>query len=75
MTPFMSLLLPIVLASVAVFIVSLIIHMAMPWHKSDYGNVPNDDAAIAAIRSLNLAPDDYAVPNPRLLVVAGTRIS
>jgi len=66
MTPFLSLLLPILLASVAVFIVSLIIHMAMPWHKSDYGNVPNDDDAIAAIRSLNLAPDDYAVPNPRL---------
>ena len=66
MTPFMSLLLPIVLASVAVFILSTIIHMAMPWHKSDYGNVPNDDAAIAAIQSLNLAPGDYAVPNPRL---------
>ena len=58
--------LPIVLASVAVFILSTIIHMAMPWHKSDYGIVPNDDAAIAAIQSLNLAPDDYAVPNPRL---------
>ena len=66
MTPFMSLLLPIVLSAVAVFIVSMIVHMAMPWHKSDYGNVPNDDAAIAAIQSLNLAPDDYAVPNPRL---------
>lgn len=66
MTPFMSLLLPIVLSAVAVFIVSMIVHMAMPWHKSDYGNVPNDDAAMAAIQSLNLAPDDYAVPNPHL---------
>jgi hypothetical protein len=37
MTPFMSLLLPIVLAAVAVFILAMIIHMAMPWHKSDYG--------------------------------------
>ena len=66
MTPFMSLLLPIVLASAAVFILSMIVHLAMPWHKSDYGNVPNHDAAIAAIQSLNLAPDDYAVPNPQL---------
>jgi hypothetical protein len=66
MTPFMSLLLPVVLASVAVFFVSMIVHMVLPYHKSDYGNVPNDDAAIEAIRSLKLAPDDYAVPNPRL---------
>jgi hypothetical protein len=62
----MSLLLPIVLAAVAVFILSMIVHMAMPWHKSDYANVPDHDAAIAAIQSLNLAPDDYAVPNPQL---------
>ena len=66
MTPITSLLIPIVVCAVAVFIVSMIIHMVMPWHKSDYGNVPNDDAAIAAIQSLKLAPDDYAVPNPRL---------
>ena len=48
MTPFLSLLLPIVLASVAVFIVSMIIHMVMPWHKSDYGNVPNDDPKVSS---------------------------
>lgn len=66
MTPITSLLLPIVVAAVAVFVVSMIVHVAMPWHQSDYGNVPNDDAAIAAVQSLNLAPDDYAVPNPRL---------
>jgi hypothetical protein len=65
MTPFLSLLLPVVVAAVAVFILSLIV-MAMPWHRSDYGSVPNDDAAIDAIRSLNLAPGDYGVPNPRL---------
>jgi hypothetical protein len=66
MTPFMSLLLPIVVAAVAVFVLYLVLQMAMPWHKSDQGNVPDDDVAIAAVRSLNLAPDDYAVPNPRL---------
>ena len=66
MTPFMSLLMPIVVAAVAVFVLYSVIQMAMPWHKNDHGNVPNDDAAIAAVRSLNLAPDDYAVPNPRL---------
>jgi hypothetical protein len=62
----MPLLLPIVAAAVAVFIVSIVVHMAMPWHKSDYANMPDEAAAIAAIASLNLAPNDYAVPNPRL---------
>jgi len=64
MTPFLSVLLPVVVASAAVFILSLII-MAMPWHRSDYDTAPSDDAAIQAIRSLNLAPGDYSVPNPR----------
>jgi hypothetical protein len=66
MTPFTSLLLPIVVSAVAVFVLSTIIHMAMPWHKTDYANVPDEAAATTAIQSLNLAPDDYAVPNPRL---------
>ena len=66
MTPFTSLLLPVVLAAIAVFIVSMLVHMAMPWHKSDYANVPDHDAAVAAIESLDLPPGDYAVPNARL---------
>ncbi len=66
MTPLLSLLLPIALSALAVFIVSMIVHMAMPWHRSDYANVPDHAAAIAAIQSLHLAPGDYAVPNPRL---------
>src|SRR6059058_1001103 len=66
MTPFTSLLLPILLASVAVFIVSMLVHTVMPWHKSDHANVPDDDAAMDAIRALKLPPNDYAVPNPRL---------
>src|SRR5436309_15401654 len=66
MTPFMSLLLPIVLSAVAVFIRSMSVHIAMPWHKRDYGNVPNHDAATAGIQWLNLARDDDAVPTVRL---------
>ena len=66
MTPITSLLLPIVVAAFAVFVVSMIVHMAMPWHKSDFAVLPNQDAAIAAIQSLNLPPDDYAMPNVRL---------
>jgi hypothetical protein len=59
-------LLPVVLSAIAVFILSMIIHLAMPWHKTDYAIVPDHDAAIAAIQSLNLSPDDYAMPNVRV---------
>lgn len=66
MIPIASLALPILVAAVAVFVLSSIIHMAMPWHKSDYGNVPDDDAFMNAVRPLNIPPGDYTVPNPRL---------
>src|SRR5579862_2205100 len=66
MTPITSLFLPIIVSAVAVFILSSVIHMAMPWHKSDYGNVPSDDAVMNALRPMNIPPGDYTVPNPRL---------
>ena len=64
MTPFMSLLLPIVLSAVAVFILASIIHMAMPWHKSDYAKVPDEDGLMAAMRPFALPPGDYMMPRP-----------
>ena len=64
MTPFTSLLLPIAVAAIAVFILTSVIHMAMPWHKSDYGRVPDDDAVLDALRPLNIPPGDYMVPSP-----------
>jgi hypothetical protein len=66
MTPITSLLFPILVAAVAVFVLSLIIQTAMPWHKRDFGNVPDDDAVLDAIRQFNIPPGDYLVPSPRL---------
>jgi len=66
MTPFLSLLLPIVLSAVAVFLLSMVVHFAMPWHKNDQAMVPDHAATVAAIAALRLPPDDYAVPHPRL---------
>jgi hypothetical protein len=66
MTPILSLALPIFAAAIAVFIVSMIVQSVMPWHKRDFGNVPDDDAVIDAIRQLNIPPGDYCVPSPRL---------
>lgn len=64
MTPFLSLLLPIAAAGVAVFILSAIIHMT-PWHKGDYRELPDEDGVMQALRPFNLPPNDYMVPHPR----------
>jgi hypothetical protein len=65
MTPFMSLLVPIVLSALAVFILSSIIHMAMPWHKNDYPGLPDEDGVMKVLRPFNIPPGDYMVPRPR----------
>ncbi|HXT16169.1 MAG TPA: hypothetical protein VN706_11105 [Gemmatimonadaceae bacterium] len=64
MTP-IALALPILAATVVVFVLSMLIQMA-PWHKHDFDNVPDDDAVLNAIRQLNIPPGDYCVPSPRL---------
>lgn len=62
MTGLYSLWLPILLSSVIVFVVSSVIHMASPWHKSDYPKVPNEDRLRDALRPLGIPPGDYMVP-------------
>lgn len=42
--------LPILLAAVAVFVVSSVIHMALPLHKGDYRKLPHEDAVLAVLR-------------------------
>lgn len=64
MVPVLSLLLPIALSAVFVFIASSIVHMALPWHKNDLKKVPNEDGVMAALRPFNLQPGDYGIPKP-----------
>ena len=64
MVPVLSLLIPIALSAVFVFIASSIIHMATPWHKNDLKKLPNEDAALNALRGLNLPPGNYGFPKP-----------
>ena len=54
--------LPIVVSAVAVFIVSAIVHMALPYHKSDYGKLPKEDDVRAAMRAAGVAPGTYMFP-------------
>ena len=62
MISLMALWLPIVLSAVAVFIVSSIIHMALKYHNSDFGPVPDEDGTMDAMRPFNIPPGDYVMP-------------
>src|ERR687888_308726 len=64
MVPIMSLWLPIVLAAVTVFVVSSIIHMVLPFHRSDWRKLSNEDGVMEALRRFNIAPGDYLAPRP-----------
>lgn len=55
--------LPILLSTVFVFILSGILHMALPWHKSDYKTVPNEDKVREALRPFDVPPGDYMMPS------------
>ena len=43
--------LAILLSSVFVFVVSSVIHMALPWHKGDVRKMSNEDAVLEAMRA------------------------
>ena len=65
MTALTALLLPILLASVIVFIASSIIHMAPLWHRNDYPRLDNQDAILGALRPLAIPPGDYMLPRAK----------
>jgi hypothetical protein len=64
MSALCALWLPILLATVAVYVASSIIHMATPWHKGDYKGVADQESFMAALRPFALTPGDYMTPRP-----------
>jgi len=64
MTALSTLILPILLSAVGVFLLSSVIHMVTGWHKNDYLKLPNEDQVRAALRPLGIPPGDYMVPRP-----------
>jgi hypothetical protein len=64
MTGLDALWLPILASSVLVFFASSIIHMASPWHKSDYPKVPQEAKVMDALRPFAIPPGDYMIPRP-----------
>lgn len=63
MVPVMSLAIPIVVSAVIVFVASSIIHMVLPYHRTDIRKSPKEDEVLEALRRLNLPPGDYAAPH------------
>src|SRR3954454_6483584 len=61
MVPLTALWLPIVLSAVIVFVASSIMHMVLPYHRSDYVGLPDEDKVRAALRGLQRGR--YIVPH------------
>ena len=54
---------PILLSAVIVFVASSIIHMALPYHRSDYKRLPDEDKVMAALRSVGVTRGMYVFPH------------
>ena len=57
--------LPIVLSGALVFIVSSVIHMALPWHKGDWRKLDGETEALAVMREHGVKPGQYMFPCPQ----------
>jgi len=58
-----TLIFPIVLATVLVWVASALIWTVLPWHKKDFAGLPDEASALAALKPQNLAPGQYALPH------------
>jgi hypothetical protein len=54
--------LPIVLSAVIIFVASSIMHMVLPYHRSNYKQLPDEDKVRAALRSAGLQRGLYVFP-------------
>lgn len=63
MVTIISLWLPILLSAVAVWILSALVWMVLPHHKSEYNAFPDEDATRNALLPQNLQPGLYNIPN------------
>jgi len=62
MVPLTALWLPIVLSAVIVFVASSIMHMVLPYHRSDYQRLPDEDNLLATLRAAGLKRGLYIFP-------------
>jgi len=63
--PYTSLILPIVLSAVIVFVASSIIHMLLGYHKNDFRPLPDENGVLEALQSSRFRPATTWCPAPR----------
>ena len=56
--------LPVLVAAVLVFLASSLIHMVLPYHRTDFAKVASEDQVMDALRPFGIPPGDYMVPSP-----------
>jgi hypothetical protein len=54
--------LPILLSAVLVFVASSIMHVLLPYHRSDYQKLPEEDKLLASLRAIGLKRGLYIFP-------------
>jgi len=54
---------PILASAAAVWVVSAVLHMVLPLHKSDYVGMPGEDAIRDVLRANNLTVGEYMFPH------------
>jgi len=62
MVPLGSLVLPILLATILVFVASSLVWTVLQWHKSDWKHVDREEAIMTAIRGAGLTAGQYTFP-------------
>ena len=55
--------LPILLSAIIVFVASSIMHMLLPYHRSDYRQLPDEDKVLAVLRGAGLTRGLYVFPH------------
>ena len=72
MVTVLSLWLPILVATVLVFVASSVIHMFLGYHAGDYAPVPGEEGVAEAIRRANIPPGNYTMPYAGSMKAMGT---
>lgn len=62
MTFLAALWLPIIVSAVIIFVASSIMHMLLPYHRSDYGQLPDEEKAMSGLRGAGLKRGLYIFP-------------
>jgi hypothetical protein len=62
MVTVMSLLLPILVSAVVVFLASWLVHVLLKYHNNDFKKAPNEDGIMEALRKFNIPVGEYMVP-------------